>query len=663
MSEQASLNSNGAGTRWSNIERLIAQIADDSKRDVSFEDFADRSLGEIMLALSATAGAVWVVKQHAGWEQASQANYERWSGAADEQVQNSHQEFLESVLASGCSSTRCDALTGHAWIAAPFSCEHQAGVIEVIRAEPIDPQQRTGAERLLTLVADLFADQLRRSQWRQLRLELNDWQQYETLVARIQGSLDLHETGFQIVNDGRVFVGCDRASLLVARGKTMTTLAISGVDSFERRSQQIRSLESLAGAVGVSRRWLRYEGSTEELPPQLEIPVTKFADASHSQSVDVIPLIATHPSVADETQSAGKRSDDLLGVLVLERFSSLSDSDADPKIIRLSQLSSLALRNSLDYSTLPFLSLARRARRLTRLGTFGRWRAAIWTGIATVVTACVCLIPIPFSVYAEGELHPKVRRDLFSPEDAEVAQVHSGHGDMVQRGDVLITLQSRELERELQGLQGQYQATQKKLSGLTAARIRADSREVQTRFPGQLAAEEEELKELLSSQEKQIAIVRKQHEWLTVRSPIHGRVLTWNTQERLEDRPVTRGQRLLRVADTNGPWVVELSVPDRDIAHVIAADRETSDALLCSFTPAGSDDHRYHATVESIAGRTEVLDGKTATVRVVATIETEKSLTLRPGATVFARVDCGTRSLGYVLFHDLFQTIRRVLWF
>ncbi len=51
-------------------------------------------------------------------------------------------------------------------------------------------------------------------------------------------------------------------------------------------------------------------------------------------------------------------------------------------------------------------------------------------------------------------------------------------------------------------------------------------------------------------------------------------------------------------------------------------------------------------------------NGKEATVRVRVSIDRQMLPELRSDATVMAKLDCGSCSLGYSWFHDLIDTVR-----
>ena len=51
-------------------------------------------------------------------------------------------------------------------------------------------------------------------------------------------------------------------------------------------------------------------------------------------------------------------------------------------------------------------------------------------------------------------------------------------------------------------------------------------------------------------------------------------MVTWDLNNRLIRRPVQRGQTLLRVADPDGPWQLELHVPENRMGFITAAQRD-----------------------------------------------------------------------------------------
>jgi hypothetical protein len=71
----------------------------------------------------------------------------------------------------------------------------------------------------------------------------------------------------------------------------------------------------------------------------------------------------------------------------------------------------------------------------------------------------------------------------------------------------------------------------------------------------------------------------KQKEDLTVKSPADGVVVTWDLHNRLIERPVQRGQVLMRVADPSGPWHVEVHMADDRMGDIVRAQNVIRDKV------------------------------------------------------------------------------------
>jgi hypothetical protein len=117
---------------------------------------------------------------------------------------------------------------------------------------------------------------------------------------------------------------------------------------------------------------------------------------------------------------------------------------------------------------------------------------------------------------------------------------------------------------------------------------------------------------------------------------------------------------LVTVANLHAPWVAELEVPDDEIGHVLAAQTEAT-PLAASFQLATNRGVEYQGEVSRVSSRTESSKDERPVVRVTLDVDEQAIGDLRPGATIFADLHCGTRSMAYVLFHDLVETVQG--WF
>ena len=81
------------------------------------------------------------------------------------------------------------------------------------------------------------------------------------------------------------------------------------------------------------------------------------------------------------------------------------------------------------------------------------------------------------------------------------------------------------------------------------------------------------MREPLLGLEQQEKVLRARQEELTLRSPLTGHI-TWDVEQLLAARPVQRGQALLTVANVDGPWILELQVPDDEAGYLLDAQSE-----------------------------------------------------------------------------------------
>ena len=96
------------------------------------------------------------------------------------------------------------------------------------------------------------------------------WQQLEQFMRLIHQGLDTKRTTFTLANEGRRLIDCDRVSVAIGAGRNCRIKAVSGLDSIERRAEQVKKLGVLSSAVIRAGQPLWYTGEDDNLPPQIE---------------------------------------------------------------------------------------------------------------------------------------------------------------------------------------------------------------------------------------------------------------------------------------------------------------------------------------------------------------------------------------------------------
>jgi len=353
------------------------------------------------------------------------------------------------------------------------------------------------------------------------------------------------------------------------------------------------------------------------------------------------------------------------GVLVWEWFHSHPRDEERNAALwpLLAQVTAQALERARRIDELPGIGLARR---------LGRWRdgwltAGLTRGrlaflAAGAAFAALALIKVDFQVTARGTIWPAERRELFAPDDAVVRQVLVDHGSPVRAGQPLAVLESPALDQQRTQLRGEISTAGQRLATLAAERLQLETNTTAalTRAE-QLTAEEAELKFALAAAQTQLAIVEERRAALKLVAPFAGTVLTWNARTALTGRPVARGEMLLTVAALAGPWEAELLIPD-DVSGYAAAARDAQlEPLPITVRPATAPQTSWLAALDQFSQRNETDPVWGTGVRATVPLQigdaggSAARANLTPGGEVTARIPCGRRALGFVLFRDLYD--------
>ena len=512
------------------------------------------------------------------------------------------------------------------------------------------------ATNMLNVLRDVAVQYHRDRELAELRTEQQSRRGFEQILLRMHASLDPSATAFALANDGRAWLGCDRFSVIQMRGRRAKVLAVSGVDEIDARGEQIQRLERLASAVARTGEALTWSaGEAAELAPQLSALLEAYVDRSHAVALSMVPLLTP----AGENSNAPRG---VLGMLVAERFVETPEGDMLPQRLRaLVPHAESALAAALAHHRVPLLKVQLA---LGNCLTKARQRPVsmfLLTGLIIAAIGSLIWIPADFNVEATGTLQPELRRHLFAPLDGVVEELLVEHGQQVKLDEPLLRLRNPELALELSRVAGELQTAQARWATVRAQRSSPNLEPGAANDERQLAAEEEQLREQIAGLETQQQVLRSSLADLQVSSPLAGVVLTWNLSDRLLNRPVKRGQKLLTVADPSSPWTVELQIPDRDAGHVLAARKADPELRVALQLGSDAATTRYGRVV-SISQAAESTAGEPTQVIVTAQLDEPPSVEALAGASVAGRIHCGRRSLGYVWLHDLIDAARRKLW-
>lgn len=186
-----------------------------------------------------------------------------------------------------------------------------------------------------------------------------------------------------------------------------------------------------------------------------------------------------------------------------------------------------------------------------------------------------------------------------------------------------------------------------------AARTEAE-RELERLLAGSRPEEIEATEAEIASLEAKRRLLEHQVRRLEIRAPYAGIITTPRLKEKI-GQYVNRGDLIAEVHELH-KLTVEIEVPERDIGPVRIGQRV---ALRARAYPGET----FEGEVVGIAPamHDSALVAGTKMVRV-ATLIDNPDLRLKSGMTGYAKIDCGTRSLGEVLAHGTVGALRVEVW-
>ncbi|MCA9183969.1 MAG: GAF domain-containing protein, partial [Planctomycetales bacterium] len=627
------------------IRGLVAEITQLSRQNLDPTVFYGEFLQRVITALAAVGGAVWLRSGNAGLELMYQINLRQSLPGDDGEDQMRHARLLHTVVtqnqellvppySGAAGETEAGNPTAYLLVLAPL-CDDQkpVGVVEIFQRPTSGPASQRGYLRFLTEMCTLVGDYLKGRRLRQL----NDWQtlfmEAERFSRMVHETLDPRETAYTIANEGRRLIGVDRVSVAIRRGRNGKIEAISGQDTMDTRANTVTLLGKLATAVMRSGETLWYTGSSHDLPPQIETAVHAYVDESHSKSVAVLPL--REPS--SKKQAAGNEDSprdelqegEVIGALVIEQIEDSRPPEEFAQSVELvADHSARALANALEHHSLFLMPIWRaigKAQWMIQARTLPK-TIAISAAVLAAILAMI-FVPWRFEMKSPGYLQPIDRREVFVRADGGVVtQVHVKHAQHVDAGAPLVDMYSRDLDLEIQPILTEIDTTREELRQLEESRTRARRDPTQQAEYHRLSARLLPLKAKLQGLGEQLEQYNKKREALHVTSPITGVVEDYDVDKKLEQRPVTRGQILMTIANPDGEWELILHMPEDRMGHIAQwieseAARGNTEPLKVRFVVATNPGEDLTGTVREIRATAEMDEEHGHGVRIVVDVD------------------------------------------
>ncbi|NOS82966.1 MAG: HlyD family efflux transporter periplasmic adaptor subunit [Nitrospira sp.] len=415
---------------------------------------------------------------------------------------------------------------------------------------------------------------------------------------------------------------CERVSIgFVDRGR-MRVFAMSHSAEFKQQTNLVRSIsEAMDEAVDQRETIVYPKGS----PGSIVVSRAhgELAKQHGSGALCSIPLEALGVPI---------------GALVLERP---LDRPFDTKAIELCQSVAALAGPILDQHRRDdrwLIAKAADSARSYLISLFGPQHVAlklVSIGVVGLVLFCL-LVKGDYRVSAKTVLEPIVQRAATAPFNGYIREAPVRAGDLVQAGQVLCTLDDRELRLERLKSLSKFEEYQKEYHK-AMAEGRAAKVEILTAQTHQVEAE--------------IALLNDQLNHTKLLAPFDGIVVTGDLSQQL-GAPVEKGKVLFEIAPLDSYRLV-IEVDERDIADVVVGQRGS---LMLSAFPSEIID----VTVEKITPVSTAKEGRNF-FRIDAQFDQPHDR-LRPGMEGAGKIEIDRRSLLWIWTHQIVDWMRLAVW-
>jgi multidrug resistance efflux pump len=417
-------------------------------------------------------------------------------------------------------------------------------------------------------------------------------------------------------------LACDRVSLgFVHRGQVRVR-AISHSAHFGKRTNLTRALEAAMDEACDQVAVVTYPPAPEA-PFRISRAHEELVRQHGTGTVCSIPL---------------PRDDSLLGVLTLERASDHPFTPAE-----------IALCEAVAAMAGPMLDAQRRedrwlvAKVAEALHTqLGRLWGPRYVAHKLVVLALLALgtffatFQADYRVAASTVLEPEVRRAVLAPFDGYIADAPRRAGELVRDGEVLCTLDDRDLKLERLKWRSQREQYSKQYQQALAQRNAALGQIITTQ---------------IAQAEAELALVEEHLERAQLRAPFESLVVSGDLSQSI-GAPVERGKVLFEVAPLDAYRVI-LEVDERDVAEV--ADGQEGHLVLSAFPNAP-----LPFTVTQLTPVSTAREGRNY-FRVEARLA-HTPAHLRPGMEGIGKIAVDRRLLLWIWTHQAVDWLRLQLW-
>ena len=669
-------------------------------------DFYEKLLTRTLTAIQAPAGAVWLRTPQGFLQLAAQQNLEKLGLDDRRGGRQCHNEVLRQVFQATPprpmllepqgrlnpnapiepGGVPAANLTDYYAIFAPIVGPEKTsmGLLEVFQESTLDPRLYQTYVQYAFQMAGYASQYHAFSGNRQTAGSEKAYSLVESFARLIHTTLNPTECAYHVANEGRKVIEADRLCVGVRHGSKTTVEAVSGADVVEKASTHVRRMQKLFDSVLKFNDKLVFSGVKDEtLPPDVAKALDDYLAESQPKLLVVTPI-------RDEREKNNDKP--ARSVLLMEVFNPPEQTEAlIQRLDVVGQHAASALYNAAELKRIPFKPLWWPVVKLQD-GLGGK--AKLYTVLALIgialLTLAMMFVPYPLKMDAKGSYMPVHVMHVFPGEEAQVEEIMLLPGQRdIKPGATVARLSSLTIRNKYEAIERELTTNVGKAEMLRLLKKRETTQDTQNDI--QLAEAEAKVKQLTYQKNDLIAQYNLQTGsgetgMFVVRAPkldkLEPRFQQWanitgsDVRETLTKRSMRPNEPIVKLGAVAGPWRVELKIPQRAIGHINKAfatagqhQTETVNGKTVKYLPVDTLFSGYETEsfagklyesdvhIEAVPNRDDHNETEPVTqAYVYVDLPQEKQEQFKKaGADVRVKVICGDRSLGYSLFHGVWE--------
>lgn len=459
----------------------------------------------------------------------------------------------------------------------------------------------------------------------------------ETVVSDVSGSAsnvsvklaeqvlshdDLYAACLEAANQLAIELQCDRVSVGLKKGAAIQLQSISQISNFDGRRGLVRNIEA-AMDEAVSQQSIINISDKD----RAELVLTRAHEELHQSQGLMWPC--TVPLYCN---------DQVVGAVLLERES----PQGFPREVINHATKTLAPMG-------PVLQLIQKEQRTFAVRTrdamrktFSRdnlpstTKGRVATGIGALALLAIVFLPVPHNVSARANIEGSDKQVLVAPHAGYIKSANARAGDRVVQGQLIASLEDRELSIEKDKWLGELGKLQTSLAKALTVRDRSEL--------GMLQAKKAQV-------DAELALIDQKLQRSQLTAPFDGVLLSGDLNQALGS-PVEVGQVLFEVASMESYRLV-LEIDEHDVAGI---EPFQEGVLRFSALPG----NKHDITTSSIVPVALTRDRKSV-FAVEAELD-QMSDKLRPGMRGVAKIRVGTKPLILIWTQGLVAKLRLWVW-